>query len=146
MNYRLPNPVGEDYRDNWDRIFRRPTVSDALDRISSDIHEYVRKLASEKEYLIATYMQEMGLKPSEIVLIVRDDRFYPAPREPKLDDWAPEARRLKDIIGDLRAQNALLEKVVEDARDVLAHLESSGELTSRQARLKRSLAALEGEG
>jgi hypothetical protein len=112
-------------------------VSDVLDRISADIDNYIRKLCHEKELLIAAYMQETGLKPSEIVLIVRDDRFYPAPREPKLDDIAPEIRRLK-------VRNALLEKVAEAAQTFLHDF--CHEKTCAPGALQRALAALEAEG
>jgi len=69
-----------------------------------NIDAYIKKQNFEKEALVALYMRETGLRADQIVLINRTDntgmRFYPAPRDPKFDDIAPEVRRLKDKISE----------------------------------------------
>lgn len=79
------------------------------------VREYLDKLNSEKEYLIAAYMAETGLRADQIVLVIKDhSRFYPAPRDPQLDDIEPEIRRWKDECAALREENAKL-KALQNA-------------------------------
>lgn len=116
------------------------------------IQDYLNAMNAEKEYLIAAYMLKTGLAADEIVLVQRSDQggihYYPAPRNPQLDDIAPEVRRLKDQIGTLNDENGDLREVADAIRDALGELPSDEAwrtvMGSRKAnRLFRALAKLE---
>lgn len=48
------------------------TKPDALNAIEDHIQSYVTKLCAEQEYLTARFLQETGLKPSEICIVDRE--------------------------------------------------------------------------